>query len=123
MNVLDIAGTDETPRILFDGEKGELEVSGRSLPEDATSFYGVAFDWISQYMKSPLPQTSANFKLEYFNTASAKQLFRLLSLISQLAKNHKVVINWYYHSEDKDMLSSGERFSKLLNLPISMYEY
>ena len=39
MDNLKIAGTDETPAVVLNIEKGIFEISGRSLPEDSPEFY------------------------------------------------------------------------------------
>jgi hypothetical protein len=117
---LKIAGTEDSPEIDLNSEKGEMIISGRSLPEDAFSFYAPVMDWLSSYTKAPKPESVFIFKLEYFNTASAKQIFKIVGLANDLSKNNKVNIKWYYDEGDRDMLSSGERFSKLTQLP---FEY
>lgn len=123
MDILNIAGTDETPRIIFNAANGEFEISGRSLPEDATGFYSASIDWLNKFVQSVTHPFHMRFKLEYFNTASAKQLFRILSVVAPKAQSGGGKITWYYHPEDSDMLASGERFAKLLNLPIQMEVY
>lgn len=117
---LKIEGTEDSPLVELNGEKGEISISGRSLPEDAFSFYAPVMDWICDYVKSPKPESVFIFRLEYFNTASAKQIFKIVGLANDLAKKGKVTVKWYYDEGDRDMLSSGERFSKLTQLP---FEY
>ena len=39
METLKIAATEDTPNVVFDYENGEFIISGRSLPEDVTTFY------------------------------------------------------------------------------------
>ncbi|HRD40940.1 MAG TPA: SiaC family regulatory phosphoprotein, partial [Bacteroidia bacterium] len=60
----------------------------------------------------------AEFKLEYFNTSSSKQIFKIISLLKELSKTNSVAIKWYFDKGDKDMQLSGERFSKLCQMPI-----
>lgn len=115
-----IDGTEDSPTIELNAERGEIVISGRSLPEDAFSFYAPVMNWISSYISSPKSESVFIFKLEYFNTASAKQIFKIVGMANDLSKTHKVSVKWYYDEGDRDMLSSGERFSKLTNLP---FEY
>ena len=71
MAVLNIESTEDTPKVIFDPANNNFELSGRSLPEDAPSFYGPMLEWLDEYYGgSPLPSTIFDFKLEYFNTAS-----------------------------------------------------
>ncbi|MCW3077189.1 MAG: hypothetical protein JWO32_1798, partial [Bacteroidetes bacterium] len=113
INNLKIEGTEDSPAIELNGENGEVIISGRSLPEDAFSFYASVMEWLSTYSKSPKSESVFIFKLEYFNTASAKQIFRIVGMASELSKTTAVIVKWHYDEGDRDMLSSGERFSKL----------
>ncbi|MGZ3920542.1 MAG: DUF1987 domain-containing protein [Bacteroidia bacterium] len=117
---LKIEGTEDSPVIDLNREKGEILISGRSLPEDAFSFYAPVMQWLSEYSKAPKSESVFIFKLEYFNTASAKQIFKIIGMANDISKTNKVTIKWYYDDGDRDMLSSGERFSKLTQLP---FEY
>jgi hypothetical protein len=120
MNDLKIEGTEDSPMVNLSKATGEILISGRSLPEDAFSFYAPVMEWLNDYVKSPNPNTVFNFKLEYFNTASAKQIFKIVGMANDLSKGNKVIVKWFYDEGDRDMLSSGERFSKLTQLP---FEY
>ena len=108
---------DITPGVTLDSINGVFEIIGWSHPEDAIAFYSPVFEWLNQYEKSPNAQTEFHFRFQYYNTASAKQIFRLISLLEDVAQKSKVKIHWHYDSEDTDMLSSGERFSKMSTVP------
>lgn len=111
------AKQDITPAVTLDKEKGIFEISAWSYPEDATIFYIPVFDWMNKYAENPNGETVFKFYFQYFNTASAKQIFRLISLLEEVAKKSKTKIHWHYDREDTDMLSSGERFSKMSTVP------
>lgn len=122
METLRIEPTSDTPKIQLDAAAGIFEISDRCFPEDATQFFSPVLEWVKNYSKSPNATTQFNFKLEYYNTASSKQLFKLFVLLHELSQKNEVVINWYYSKADTDMMSSGERYSKLLNFPFNMVE-
>ncbi len=115
-DILNIQATEDTPLVVFDKNTGQFTLSGRSLPEDAFSYYVPIMDWLAEYAKNPLPLTTINFNLEYFNTASAKQVFKITNILAEISKNNKVIVNWHFDEGDKDMQSSGERFSKLCGM-------
>jgi len=121
MQELKIEHTADTPLINLNAN-GELSISGRSLPEDAFTCYAPVLKWLSDYVKSPATSTTLHFDLEYFNTASAKQIYKTVSLLADLAKKHKVIIKWHYDKGDKDMRSSGVRFAKLCGIPFELVE-
>jgi len=118
-----IEAREDTPKVIFNAANKFFEVSARSLPENAIGFYEPVLSWLNEYSNSPLDLTVVDFKLEYFNTASAKQLAKLLLILENLAKKSKVVINWYFKKEDADIFASGTRFSKLIDLNFNLIEY
>ena len=118
MNALFIeANNDVTPGITLDKAKGIFEINGWSHPEDAVSFYTPVFDWMNEYAENPNKETIFHFRFQYYNTASAKQIFRLISMLEDVGKKSKTGIEWHYDQEDTDMLASGERFSKMSTVP------
>ena len=117
---LKIKATEDSPAIVFERKSGDLTISGRSLPEDAFSFYAPVIDWIVNYCNEPSLQTTVHFNLEYFNTASSKQIFKIATLLRDLSKKHKVQVKWHYDDGDKDMCDSGGRFSKLSGIPFEL---
>ena len=118
-----IDAKEDTPKVILDPENKVFEISARSLPENAIGFYEPVLIWLNNYAQFPIDMTVFDFKLEYFNTSSAKQIAKILLILENLAKKSKVVINWYYKKEDADMLASGTRFSKLIDLNFNLIEY
>ncbi len=123
METLKLEPTSDTPKVILDATAGIFEISDRCFPEDAIRFFTPILKWVKWYLESPNHTTTHfNFKLEYFNTASSKQLFKLFVLLQELSKKNEVIIHWYYNNGDTDMLSSGERYSQLLDFPFDMVE-
>lgn len=118
MNALVIeAEGDVTPSVILDSSKNIFEIKGWSHPEDATAFYGPVLAWLKEYEKSPNPQTEFRFSFQYYNTSSAKQVFRIISLLEEVAKKGKATIQWQHDADDDDMLAAGERFAKMSTIP------
>jgi hypothetical protein len=111
------ADGDITPAVSLDSSKNIFEIKGWSHPEDAMSFYAPVLAWLSGYEKLPNPATEFHFNFQYYNTASAKQIFRIVSALENVALKSKTVIHWHHDAEDEDMLASGERFSKMSTVP------
>ena len=78
---------------------------------------------MNNYKNEPNELTQFTFKLDYFNTASAKQITKILLLLEELAKKNIVNVKWYYQKDDLDMKSSGDRFAKLIKVDIELLEY
>ncbi|MBI5539605.1 MAG: DUF1987 domain-containing protein [Bacteroidia bacterium] len=123
LEALIIEPKEDTPKVVLDATNKVFQISSRSLPENAIGFYEPVLKWLNDYSESPLDITVFDFTLEYFNTASAKQIAKILLVLEKIAKKQNVAINWHYKKEDSDMLSSGTRFSKLIDLNFSFIEY
>lgn len=121
-DVFQITEAEETPGILFNKITGQLSITGKSLPEDAVSFYLPVINWLNNYVKSTVNETQIVFNLVYFNTSSSKQLFKIFTLLKELSQTVPVKIIWRFDAGDKDMLASGERFSKLAQMPIDVVQ-
>ncbi|MBI3501573.1 MAG: DUF1987 domain-containing protein [Bacteroidetes bacterium] len=107
-----------TPGVMLDSNRGIFEISGWSHPEDAIAFYAPVLEWLNKYAAAPNTGTNFHFKFQYYNTASAKQIFRIISMLEEVANKSKVKIYWHHDADDTDMLSSGERFSKMTTVPV-----
>lgn len=121
MEALRIEATDETPSVSLDPATNEFEFSGKSLPEDVTTFYTPVLNWLGVYKQSPKPKTTAHFKLAYFNTASSKLI---LDILFELEKIHQsgteLLVKWYYEEEDEDMKEAGEEYRDLIEVPFEL---
>jgi len=115
MEPINIEGTEDKPNIILNADREHFEITGRSFPENAIDFYWPIIDWLNEYSKNPNPTTHFVLKFEYYNTATVKQIFKILSILENLAKSNKVTISWYYKGEDMDMLRSGQEFSELIS--------
>lgn len=135
MDVLIIESTENTPGIILDHNKNFLEFIGESRPEDVKKFFTPIFEWLDAY-KSHLyfladKQGSAikvecNFKMEYFNSSSAKYILDLFMKLGEIDKgnlNVNVNVNWHYNEMDEDMKDAGEEFEKLAGLKFNLVAY
>ena len=104
METIKIQGTEDTPKIILDAENDILEISGRSLPEDVSSFYEPVLNWLNEYAENPKNKTIFNFKLTYFNTASSKLLLDILMKLEEMhEKGQDVLIRWHFPEDDDAM--------------------
>ena len=118
MQALNIEATEDTPKIYFEPDVDIYIIEGKSLPENAIDFYQPVFNWAKKYFYTPKAPDKfiLNFKLDYFNTASSKQLAKLFRIMEESPANEKVTIKWFYDEEDLDMLKAGKRYEKLMKL-------
>ena len=121
MENLMIEGTGKTPSIILEAEKGKLEFSGRSIPENSIEFYKPVVDWVEGYLETIPRRTTITIKLEYFNTSSSKSLFEIFKKFEHVFKSgNQVLVRWFYEQEDEDMRESGEDFRDILKIPFEL---
>jgi len=124
METIKIQGTEDTPKIILDAGNDILEISGRSLPEDVSSFYEPVLNWLSEYAENPSKKTIFNFKLTYFNTASSKLLLDILMKLEEMnEKGQDVLIRWHYPEDDEDMAEAGEEYADIVDVPFEQVSY
>ena len=125
MKSLSIKGTQETPEVEFDPAIGKLSVSGKSIPEDASSFYKPIRDWIAEYCQAPASKTEMDIKMMYFNSSSAIQLVNLLIALEEIgdSESDNVQVNWYFKENDELSLMKGEEMQELLEVKVNLEPY
>lgn len=104
-----IEATVKTPVIDLDHLSGELIISGKSIPENAALIYDVVLKWVSKYVKSPRPTTNLRLNLEYFNTASALWLAKIVSTLTSIDNNEcTLIIHVYFSIEDFNSMEEDD---------------
>jgi len=119
MKDLHIKGTGNSPTFDFNYEKGELEIKGRSYPENAFGIYEPALQWLEEYTKNPKTLTTMNFSLEYFNTSSSKVILEIFTRLKILhTGGNTIIVKWHYEEVDSKLREEGEIFGELVKFPI-----
>jgi hypothetical protein len=98
-----IEPTAKTPQVDLNHLTGELILSGRSIPENATLLYENVLKWILEYVKNPRHTTNLRFNLEYFNTASSIWLAKIVRGLCSIKNNENtLLIHLYFDMEEFD---------------------
>lgn len=106
METIFIKATDVSPEVIINPGDNNYSISGGSRPESPSKFYDPVLKWIDKYGEKHLNNATINFRIEYFNTPSARVLREILDHLQQLYdKGVKITVNWYY-----DDASSKEEF-------------
>ena len=122
MNRFYIEGTRKTPTVALD-PAGKIRIEGRSIPEDARSFFTEVIDWVEEYILSPADLTIVEFSFEYLNSGTSKYVLEILTSFKELIQNgQKLTINWYFEEGDDDIQERGEYFASILDVKINFYE-
>ncbi|MBN2813732.1 MAG: DUF1987 domain-containing protein [Bacteroidales bacterium] len=118
MNTIEKPATPNTPEVKFiEGKK--LVLKGRSIPQDAKSFYQPLIDWAA---KLNIRHLAVDINLEFMNSTSAKKLLNMLKKFDSNNRIETVSITWYYEEGDEECLISGQIFEKLLKKPVFNFQ-
>ena len=119
---LKIEGNSNWPDISFNAATGSLNITGRSIIENAIRFYDPVLDWIKLYCKNPAQRTELHLKMEYFNTSTSKYILSMIDKLSEIYEDgNGVEIFWY--SVDEDMVELGEDYRAMIDVPFKLLEY
>lgn len=122
MEELIIQGTEDTPEINFNPETKDLRISGRSLPEDVTTFYQPVLDWLDELEASSGNDCTLHVNMEYFNTASSKLILDILMKLEDihLETDNNIKVIWTHDPRDVDMQEAAEEYSELVEVPFEI---
>ena len=113
---------------------GTTKINGKSCVFDKTISADIIIKWIEEYNNtiyfftnesSKIITIELAFKLDYFNSSSAKYLIDIINAFNKIKtsnKNVELVINWYYDKDDEDILDAGKEFMTITNAKISFVE-
>jgi hypothetical protein len=119
MKEIFIEGTKDTPTVAMKST-GEIKLQGRSFPENPPIFFTPLIEWINGYTSEKL---IVEIRLDYFNTSTSKQLFKLLESCTKNPNIKDLNVSWYYEEGDEDTLEMGQHYSDMLSLPFKFIEY
>lgn len=119
MEVLKIKPTEVSPEVIFNPAEKIFSISGWSRPESPSKFYAPVMKWIAENGADHLNNATVDFKIEYFNTPSARVLREILDLLDKLfQKGIKITVNWYY-DDDSSKEEFEYEFAQGLSIPIN----
>jgi hypothetical protein len=114
MDALKIIASEFTPEVILDPHENKFEISGESRPENwIDNYYSLRY-WQDSKFKTEENASIFKFRLDYFNSTSAKFILDILKKLENFKKDEiSISVNWYYEELDLDMKESGEEFSKM----------
>ncbi|NOZ47871.1 MAG: DUF1987 domain-containing protein [Chlorobi bacterium] len=121
MDKLEIPSTFNNPGIILDPENEIYEFHGHSLPEDVKEVYEPVIAWIDEKFPIIDKKIEFEFKIDYFNTASAKIIQEIFYRFQKMNNDGAdISVNWYYDYDDTDMREAGKDFADLFTIPFKM---
>lgn len=117
MSQITITATRNTPAVNYTEKEGVLSISGKSYPEDASTFYTNLTEQILKLDASkPL---KLSFDFEYLNSSSVTCLLQMLKHLKAKYGSTPVSIILFHDQGDDDMISVGENMGQLSEIPVS----
>ncbi len=119
MEGLQIKATDVSPEVIFNPSAKKFSISGWSRPESPSKFYAPIMKWIDDHGAEQMNNATLDFKIEYFNTPSARVLREILDQLDKLhQKGVKIKINWFF-DDDSSKEEFEYEFAQGLSIPIN----
>ena len=124
MNDLYLKKSFNSPEVEFIADSGELNIEGRSIPEDPGEFFDRLINWLNEYFLNPVEKTVMNIKLEYINSGSSKYMLELLRIMKvNNGKGKDVLIKWYFEEGDESIEELGQHYEQTIQIPFELIEY
>jgi hypothetical protein len=106
--------TAKTPQVDLNNLTGELIFSGKSIPENAALIYEGVMKWINEYIKDPRPSTNLRISLEYFNTATAIWLGKIIQALGSMKDpENTLMIHLYFSIDEFDNMDTEDMKDEL----------
>ena len=121
MKVIQYKPDDLKPGVTLDIFNKQFELYGKSCPENVVDFYQPIVEWLDEYVKNPLDETTFVFRLQYYNTASSKILFVIMQKLESIFESgKKVTVKWFYPEDDEALQEAGEEYDDLIDVPFEL---
>jgi len=121
---INLEKTKNSPEIILDKDASIFKIAGRSIVEDPKEFYSSIYEWLEEYVKTPLKETNFVFDLEYFNSSSARQIMELIMLLEKIPETgNKVKVSWLYEEGDEMSKERGDEIKLVSKLDFEIEEY
>jgi hypothetical protein len=117
MDELKLKQTSFTPEIYFH-KNGNLEISGKVIPDLEIDFWTPLKDWINDYVQKPAAKTILRLQIDCLNTSSSREILELLYKLNDLNdRGFQVSVYWIYNYSDLDMLEAGRDYEQMVKIP------
>lgn len=119
MNALILPATRTTPGVHFEPATGLFELTGTSVPEDASEFYQPVIQWLAQHLHYLKGEQVVHFHLSYFNSSSLKAIYQLLVQVkAACTMGASIRVCWHAEPDDDLVLDTVATLSDVLDMPM-----
>ncbi|HBB99983.1 MAG TPA: hypothetical protein DC032_05205 [Pseudomonas sp.] len=118
MNDFSIPGSQSTPAIQSDWEKGIVSMQGDSYPENSYELFHQVFEWIERFLGESAHPLNLELRLLYLNTSSIKAMMDIFDLLeAAYQEGRQVAVNWYYDIRNERVVELAEEFKEDCTFP------
>lgn len=111
MNQLSITGSQSTPTIIGDWERGVLSMRGDSYPENSFEFFSDVIAWIERYLVETPQPLRLELRLVYMNTSSVKAMMDIFDMLNDAHQGgREVSVRWLYDARNERVAELAEEF-------------
>ena len=120
MDNINTPASSQTPEIIFDIEKGEISLSGKSYPENVNEVYHEFLNTLEKYCLTPKKNTTVNFNWLYYNTATSKIIIK--TLLELTKADTDLTVNWYCKKDFTMMIEKAQTIKDIMNIDLNIIE-
>ncbi|WP_313474304.1 biofilm regulation phosphoprotein SiaC [Stutzerimonas kunmingensis] len=124
MNDFSIPGSQSTPAIQSDWDKGIVSMQGDSYPENSYELFHQVYEWIERFLGEAAHPLSLELRLLYLNTSSIKAMMDIFDLLeAAYQEGRQVAVNWYYDIRNERVVELAEEFKEDCSFPFSIQSH
>ena len=124
MNDFSIPGSQSTPAIQSDWEKGIVSMQGDSYPENSYELVDQGYGWVERFRGEATHPRSLELRLLYLNTSSIKAMMDIFDLLEAASQEgRQVAVNWYYDIRNERVVELAEEFKEDCTFPFSIQSH
>ncbi|HCY00250.1 MAG TPA: hypothetical protein DG754_08950 [Bacteroidales bacterium] len=121
MSNLLLLPTYDFPFIYGNANSGELTILGKSTPDSIFDILKPVEDWVSNYISKNNKPLEINFNLYFYNTPTTLMVSSILMMLNDAdGKETRFKVNWYFSSDDEDLMEEGEDFKSITQFPFKL---
>ncbi len=118
MNDFSIPGSQSTPAIQSDWDKGIVSMQGDSYPENSYELFHQVYEWIERFLGESAHPLNLELRLLYLNTSSIKAMMDIFDLLeAAYQEGRQVAVNWYYDIRNERVVELAEEFKEDCTFP------
>jgi len=124
MNDFSIPGSQSTPAIQSDWDKGIVSMQGDSYPENSYELFHQVYEWIERFLGESAHPLNLELRLLYLNTSSIKAMMDIFDLLeAAYQEGRQVAVNWYYDIRNERVVELAEEFKEDCTFPFSIQSH